>query len=202
MAPPLSGYGQATYVLTHSLIQRPMAVTCGHNIAGFDTDYVEAANDLHQAFGSTIMAGMDSDVTLQYVDLLIGTTDDDPTGSVRSDNAPIPGGTAYSAPPANVAVLVTKNTATLGRRGRGRMFLPFYVAESAVDESGTIDSNVMDDFQGNFDAWLALLQAADPTLNPVLNSTNGPGTLQRVARQITGFRVENKVATQRRRLRR
>lgn len=108
----------------------------------------------------------------------------------------VPGTTALSTVPPNVAFLMRKNTARGGRRGRGRCFLPpIWISEANVGVEGIISSasltpvNVL---------WSAVLTAlATASIPAVLLHDDGS-----TPDVITSWFIDSVVATQRRRLRR
>lgn len=206
MADVLIGNGQATYNLTHEATLRPMAVTLGHDISAVSAPAQDLVDALFDRFASTVMLTIDSAITLQSVDLYVGNYPDE-SGSISSTNAPVQGDAEWASPVLNTAVLVTKVTPVLGRRGKGRMYLPGAVPEGQVGENGIIDANVLGDLQDYLNQWFTLLAEGDgggdlvgPT-PPLVNGT-GPGTSGPAAYDVTAFRAQNIVATQRRRLRR
>jgi len=111
--------------------------------------------------------------------------------------------TALLRCPPQVAVLVKKNTAVGGRRGRGRLYWPS-IDEGTVGANGVINTSTVNAYQssmnGFFNAWgqtgalnsvgMVVLHAASP-LSPTPPPT-----------PITGLAVQALVATQRRRVRR
>lgn len=108
------------------------------------------------------------------------------------------GSYAQPALPPNVSVLVRKFTAVGGRKGRGRMFFPAFV-EGQVTEGGVIAPAEMTPLQTRFAAFRTGMRTAG--IPPFLLHS-GTGGFADLPNEITGFTVENKVATQRRRLRR
>lgn len=206
MADVLIGNGQATYNLTHESTLRPMAITMGHDLAAADVPPVQLANKLFSRFAETVMLSIDSAITLTSVDLYIGAYPN-PSGSVSSNAAPVQGDAEWQSPVLNTAVLVNKTTAALGRRGKGRFYLPGAVPEGSVAENGVVDANLLGDLQLYLDQWYNRLMEGEgpgdetgPT-PPIVNGQAqvGPGP---TAYDVTGFRAQNLVATQRRRLRR
>lgn len=119
-------------------------------------------------------------------------------GDLRIDGsrAPTPYTGAPTALPPNCALLVRKITASGGRRGRGRFYLPG-VIEAYADGAGLIDSGTIAILQTNAGTMLSnLLLDADIAQVVLLHST-APFT----PTVITNFVVQNRLATQRRRLR-
>lgn len=119
------------------------------------------------------------------------------TGPVLFEvGTPLAGSGAGTTLPNNCAVLIRKQSAVGGRRGRGRNYLPSaYLPESTVNQVGTIDpaqvSNITTWF-GTF--WDGL---EDAFLYPSLFHSDVA-----VHTPLLGFTVQPKIATQRTRLRR
>lgn len=103
------------------------------------------------------------------------------------------------AMPQNVAFLVSKKTASAGRRFRGRMFLPpFLIGEDSVSTIGKLAPAQVTALQDRIDAWLMdpptypkVLLHDDASLSPLPPPT-----------PITQLVLSDTVATTRRRLRR
>jgi hypothetical protein len=107
------------------------------------------------------------------------------------------GGAGGASVPANVAALIHKRTARGGRRGRGRMYLPWWIQESDVDERGAISSTTIGFMNTALATWLADL-AADGCPMVVLHD---PGRTPAGAPDVvTSLTVDPIVGTQRRRL--
>lgn len=205
MADVLIGYSQATYNLTHQALTRPMAITLGHSLLEWTGTNVQAADALFNSFEARIMPALDNELTLQNVDLFIGNGAS-PSGSVSSTLPPATGGVSWAGPVLNTAVIVRKETGALGRRGKGRFFLPGAISEGAVTESGVVDQNLLDDINAALLDWWEQLTSGPMlggygNLPPVVNglSNFGPGTP--LAYDVLAFTATNKVGTQRRRIR-
>lgn len=104
------------------------------------------------------------------------------------------GTVAGGSPPPQVALLIQKITGRAGRVNRGRMYIPA-PSEANVDETGRYTSAQTAAFQADADAFLSQLDTAgypmallhtDPAISPT---------------DVVSLRVDNLVATQRRRLR-
>lgn len=106
-------------------------------------------------------------------------------------------GTATGQPiPINGAFLIQKRTGVAGREHRGRMYLPpFSFDEAAIDAAGNIASTQYNALQTRINNWYVTLSTAE--LTPVLlhSSTSVVPT------PITQLPVQQKLATQRRRMR-
>lgn len=113
---------------------------------------------------------------------LIGTDTD--AGTSSSDRVP-----------SNVAVLVTKSTTRGGRKGKGRLFLPWRAQEDEVDELGIIGNTYLAGIQSECDDWLANLSINDRPMQ-LLHSSGTFGD----PNEVVALTVNRMVGTQRRRL--
>lgn len=205
MATVLEGYGQATYNLTHESVSRTMAVTLGHDLQAWTGTNVQAADALFNSFEARMLPALDSQITLQSVDLFIGNGTE-ASGSVSSTLVPASGTAEWASPVLNTAVIVRKETPSLGRRGKGRMFLPGAVPENQVSEGGIIDANVLADLQNYLLEWWEQLTEGPMfggygVLPPVVNGLSNFGQGTPLAYDVLAFTATNKVGTQRRRIR-
>lgn len=202
MALPQTGRGQATINLTHSEVTRPMAITLGVDMEQFTGSDVEAANRIFQSFADNLCPALDNQMTLTGVDLYIGAGLQ-PSGSVTSDLSPVVCGAPFVGPVLNTAVIVTKVTASLGRRGKGRFFLPGAIPEGKVSEGGIVDADILGTLQTSLDAFLNDIQdplAPDGGMNVGVNGIGGGGD-GLLFYEVSRLRAEPKVGTQRRRIR-
>jgi hypothetical protein len=110
------------------------------------------------------------------------------------------GTNAGQGPPNNVTLLVRKQSALAGRTNRGRSYLPPYgLQESEVDRAGFLTGAFLTTFQATLDAFLLEVQTdgADLTINhaqPLVGPIPAPTV-------VTSLIIDQRVATQRRRLR-
>jgi len=193
--PTAVGYASCSYELRQTGLTRPAYVTFGVDPSGGDALAVADA-----VFGAWSAAGsfrsiMDSTVTLTATRASLGT---DGSGDLVGVNTTTSVGTASGAMvPPNVAVLIHKVTARGGRRGRGRMYIPWCTTAASVDETGVITPAVVSTITAAMLAWrLALSSAAVP-----LVLLHAPGqTALPPPDPVTGLTVDRIVATQRRRL--
>lgn len=98
--------------------------------------------------------------------------------------------------PPNVAVLLRKVTGLGGRKNRGRMYWPS-VAESTIDDTGTLLGSTITAFNDIWETWKDLWETTEGLGQQVIlhQSETAPTP-------ITGYACQNLAATQRRRLRR
>jgi len=132
------GFGNAAFVFSSTSGTPPIVTTLGVDISAYGGDFVQAANDLMDVWSVNLGAQVWSDLTLDRVNLAVGQ--DGPGGSVDSTQAPIPMTRSGTYPPVATAAIARKVTNDIGRRGRGRMFLPSTLSESEVDPDGSIVS--------------------------------------------------------------
>lgn len=150
---------------------------------------------IHDAFGSEIMDSLSDTVSLVQTLLKRGPDEDGPTAT--ADNV-WPGLQAGTGVPANTSILITKNTASGGHRGKGRNYIPG-LPEAQVDSAGTLIGATQANIQAQVDAWLVELAAAGLGYGVYLEH-HGDGAPNPTL--VTAMNVEELVATQRRRLRR
>lgn len=169
------GFGSASIVMTATVGTPIFVTTIGVDLDAFGGDFVLAANRVMASYATTIGAVTDSSITVDRVTLAVG--DDGPGGSVDSDLTPVPGGRSGTMAPASMAAIVRKSTDSLGRRGRGRMFLPGVLTQIEVGEDGQIIPARISTLQTAVTAFEAALnQTTDPatTLPPVLLHSSAP----------------------------
>lgn len=106
----------------------------------------------------------------------------------------VPGTQGGDAISPQVALLVSKTSGLAGRSNRGRMYIPGQ-SESNVDGAGTVLSTFRTTAQGAMDTFLGDLDTLE---TPMVILHNDPADTPTV---VTALTVQNKVATQRRRLR-
>ena len=122
----------------------------------------------------------------------------DDTGPLTGESrVPVTGSNTGGSLPLNCAILIQKQTASGGRRGRGRMFLPpFWPLETDVNDAGGITPALVTSIGASWDFVRTGMVTA--SLPPRLFHATSPFT----PTIITGFTVSTLIATQRRRLRR
>lgn len=102
-----------------------------------------------------------------------------------------------AAVPPNTSVLVSKQTAVGGRRGRGRMFLPG-IREDRVDVTGLLDPTNVGNINNALDSFMSDMTTAGYPL--MLEHGDDPSPL--APTELVAMECQSTVATQRRRLRR
>jgi len=108
-------------------------------------------------------------------------------------------GTGTASPlPTNTAFLVRKTSVLLGRKHKGRFYVPpFVLPEANVDSNGMMTAADTAGVQTRFTAFYdGLVAAPAPVIQPyILHDDNSTPTL------VTSFQLQRQVATQRRRMR-
>jgi hypothetical protein len=130
------GFGLAQYVFSSTVGTPPFVSTLGLDISAYGGDFVNAADHAMFAWEQSILPIMDTDVTLERVTLSVGQ--DGPGGSVDSTRPAIAGSRSGDLSAFAMAAVVRKVTNEIGRRGRGRIFLPAVLSDAEVDQSGSI----------------------------------------------------------------
>lgn len=148
----------------------------------------DAANALFDIYASTILPFTWSTHTLVRCSVTVGSTG--PTGSVDSTRAPVNGQrTTGQQPPVAMAAILQKTTATYGRSGRGRMYLPGVLTEAGVNQAGNIEGGDLTDLQGAVqDFFDALIDIEEPR-PPFLFSSIPPGEPKLITGMSLGTRV-------------
>lgn len=191
------GFLLASYELRLTSFNRSAFITMGHENDSGVTDPVTLASNLLDAMagGSSFQARLDSNVVMASCTVRVGQDGGEPL--VGQDTGTLAGSLTATTLPPNCAVLVHKRTARGGRRGRGRLFIPWYADEGGVNEDGTLTSTILNPMQTALNGWRTALVAA--SLPPVLLHDTGlttPGAPD----LITSFTVDPVISTQRRRL--
>lgn len=201
LIPP--GFAQLSIPMRHTGLSRAAVVTFGIEYSEADTPYANILDWVLQQWGETLGATVDSEVTQGPIEGRFGVTGGEPIGIVGTDTF-----TSISVdarPPAQVALLIKKSTNRGGRRGRGRMFLPWAVNETSVSELGVVEAGTLSDFQDAADAFLLAIGTAsgEDGPNPMFLlhvQSDEQSTTPGVPNVVSALEVQALVATQRRRL--
>lgn len=194
MATP-SGYADCSIQISRADMTRPAYVTFGVSTGLADPIAVAALIQGTIPGAGGFVPFIDVQCSVTEVRVSLGTASGEDV--VGTDSTITAGTKALTAMPPNVAALVHKTTARGGRRGRGRMFIPWALGSSDVNENGTLVPASRTTLQTAVNAWTTKLQVAGVgmvILHAAGKST--PGT----PNVVTGFTVDNIVSTQRRRL--
>ena len=194
--PTPPGFAECSYALTQTGLVRPAYITFGVDPTSTDPATIAGALATAWASAGSLNSIMDNSVTMTAVRVSLGTDGSGDLVYVLSATVTGGGGTIGSLPP-NCAVLFHKATARGGRRGRGRMYLPWSIADSSVDDVGVINSTNVTAHTAAASAWQAALSAGG---NPLV-LLHAPGkTATPPPDPVTSMTADRLIATQRRRI--
>lgn len=189
------GFAEAIVPITNAASPHVASVTFGIDLSAVTAGAATAANLVMGAWNTGISALMDSETVAGPTTLVVGQDGGPPLTVIGTDT--FNGLESTASLPANCAVLCKKTSATGGRRGRGRFFLPWAVGEAFVDEGGIISSARVTAINAGLDTFLTSLASTDVPMvllhSPGI-STAGPPSV------VTGLTADRLIGTQRRRL--
>jgi hypothetical protein len=187
-----AGYAQVTHLFTGDAVPTGAAITYGVENTGA-ADAADIAVAAHLALANNFEAHWPDSLTLDRTLVKRGPN---ATGQSAEHIEPIVGDNDVEAAPPNTAYLVSKRTALGGRQGRGRMYLPG-CDDNTVTTGGLLSPAQMTQTQGDLDAWFA-----EPGMFgffPMVLLHSSAGLAPTTVLELT---LQQKVATQRQRLRR
>lgn len=196
------GYAQCSIEITNSGDPQPWYVTHGIDVTGVGGDYIVAGENVAGAFGEAWGTFLRPSSRVTGVYLTIGSDGGNYTLYVTPSVAIVGTSTAEKLPQ-NCAYLVQKITTRPGRAGKGRCFLPGIAPETSVDDVGVLTSGAITSAQASCDEWLEGLDggySAVSTPMVLLHNAGIPGGS--TPTPVTALRIDSRIATQRRRLRR
>jgi hypothetical protein len=194
--PTPPGFASVSYQLTQTGLTRNAYLTFGVDPTA--TDPAAVAVSVQAAYNDpgSLNSVMDSTVSLTATRVSLGT--DGSADLVYVLSASIAGGGgSLASPPPNCAVLVKKSTDLGGRRGRGRMYIPWCLLGTNISEAGVIAAGSITTIQNAVNAWRTALTTRAVPL--VLLHRPGKSAIQPPS-PVTNLAVDNRVATQRRRV--
>jgi hypothetical protein len=195
------GYAHVLVPFQHAQLARAAVITWGIDVDAAGGDYVQVANDMVEAAMAPWFQHIDNQVTVGPATLRVGQDGGDPL-SVEGSYSEAGDESAAMSPP-NTALLVKKQTGTGGRRGRGRLYMPWTVQEGATNDVGIIDPTSLAARQTSADVMLAELatpvvgQYSTPMV--LLHDSSGAGT-EPAPSVVTALVCDALIANQRRRL--
>lgn len=192
------GYGEAAIHVVGGPGTAPYITTIGVALAGIDPDQYPLAADLvMDAYGDHFQSQTSNDCYIDKVVLSVGLSGGT-SGSVDSTLPPKQGGNSGEMAPLSMAVVARKVSADLGRRGRGRCFIPCTLNRNDVDEGGNLVPGTLTSYVTRWNDFLLQLATNDPGLamSPVLLHNDGGSPTV-----ITGGSISAKVGWIRKRIR-
>lgn len=196
------GYAQCSIEIVNSGDPEPWYVTHGVDVSDAGGDYTAVGENVLEAFFDAWGTYFRTTTRVLSVYLTIGSDGGNYTINVPSPENYVGTSTADKLPQ-NCAMLVQKQTLRPGRAGKGRCFLPGVVAEGSVDDVGVQNSTALTNAQTAANLWLtALANPSGIAVTPMvlLHNQGIPGGS--TPSPVTALRVDPRIATQRRRLRR
>jgi hypothetical protein len=193
--PTPAGYADVSIQLQNVATPRPAYITFGIDPSG--TDPFTIANSIGGTWAAagSMFTLIDTEVTMTGVRVSLGT--DGGEDVIGQTSTTVAGTRSGVSMPCNVAALVHKVTARGGRRGRGRLFIPWVLNSLDVSESGIILTSRLTTMTTALNVWLNGL-ATGPGPMCILH---GPGkTLPGPPNVVTSLVADKLVGTQRRRL--
>jgi hypothetical protein len=196
-----TGYTSCSIQLKHLLLARPAFVTLG-----LDTSAVDMADSgIRDGIGAALRAffspELDESVTVGPVTFRVGPYP--PEAVIYVDPDTVAGAESRQSPPPATALLVNLQTSRGGRRGRGRIFIPWAVDRTDISEGGIVGSTSLTAWQTQLTAGLAALAAADVPL-VVLHTFNEAASespdIGGAPNAVLSATPQSLISTQRRRL--
>lgn len=191
-----AGHAQVNLVFTGTALPNGAEMTFGVDIGTIVGAISDLPQDIADLWGTSNMrALMTNETALTEVRVKVGPNDIGPTYEA---SPAIQGTDAGTAVPPNAAVLITKVTAAGGRAGRGRLYLPA-VDKAEVDDAGNLTGPMVAAVNTNADAFLDGLTALGTPME-VFHGATSP-LFSSGPTNVTALVCQNRIATQRRRLR-
>lgn len=191
------GFADVSLFVTHSTDPRPAAITFGVAADG------KSASDIWTAVkdATNVSAGIKSKLAngAAFSRIKVSLGQEDEIDLVHDMPVSIPGTGAVGSVPPNVALLVHKRTSRGGRRGRGRMFLPWSINEVKVADNGSIDAAEQVLIQACVTTWFTELNTRGVPMFLLHQEGNTPTGLPTA---VNSLAVDPLVSSQRRRLHR
>lgn len=187
------GYAQVNFVFSGFGAPQGAECTFGLGLGETDDNPAEVAEQMATVWSDNFLAVQTNSITFDETRVKFGPNDIGPFASFSVGDV---GGLTPSGIAPQVAILLTKQTASGGRSGRGRLFIPGGT-ESDIDADGSLQGPYLS-------AWQT---AADNFLTDTVTSGYSPELLHGEESPapfpypVTSLVVSGTVATQRRRLR-
>lgn len=142
--------GYADCSMKFTLGTFPRSAYCTFGVKTNYPDPQDTATHIKNAFNVALSWKdmLDNNASLTEIKVTQGVVDGAPLIGLYS--VPVPGGAGHLSCPVNCAVLVTKVTNFGGRTGKGRMYAPWVLEESEVDEAGVITPIGLTQYSGRF----------------------------------------------------
>lgn len=190
------GYGQAVGIANASGDPEPMVCTMGFQVADPATVGQTAMDDFSAAFLTALRARTTSEYSWSRTDFVVGKTIGD---SAFTSTVGAGAGSNTGTPlPQNCAWLIRKRSPLVGRKNRGRMYVPG-IREDTVNGIGVINGPDVSAAQTAWNTFRTTIEGNPSFVGLSILHSFGDATLPT---PISALEVDNVIATQRRRMRR
>lgn len=199
--PTPPGYADVSIQLSSTATNRPAYITFGVDPTATDPVSVATAVSAAAAGAGSLMSKVDSNVTMSQIRVSMGT--DGAEDLVYLHPAATVGANTVTSFPPNSAVLVHKTTGRGGRRGRGRLFIPWMIGTTECNEGGIILTAALTSLQSALTTFRTALASGGVPMY-VFHSASTMGTSHPTAPgppdAVLSLVVDKLISTQRRRL--
>lgn len=199
--PTPPGFADCSIEMVLATSSRPAYITFGVDPTETEPSTVATSVWASALFAGSLVSMMDSSVTFVGVHVALGT--DGAEDLAYEHPVTTVGSAALTSLPANCSLLVHKVTARGGRRGRGRMFIPWVIGEGDCDEGGLITASPLAAMQTKLDTFRIQL-ATNGVPMVLLHKPSLPGTIHPTTagapNPVLALRADKLIGTQRRRL--
>jgi hypothetical protein len=200
--PTPPGFASCSYEIRHSTMSRSAYLTFGVDCTDTDPNLVASKARTTFALATGLGSIIDLNASLVSTRASLGT--DGGEDLVGVDSTVVPCTKGLTSYPPNCAALVHKRTARGGRRGRGRMYIPWTVAIGDASEAGVIIAGTVNSITTACTNWLTAMAASGPGPVVLLHRPSGPlvspPTTPGAPNVVTSMSCDSLIATQRRRL--
>lgn len=186
-----AGFAQVNFIFDGAAVPEGAQVVIGVQNTAAPASAAAIASIAGGYWVADLMGGQATAIALRSVLCKLGPNSTGPSASVPFGNA---GTDTSQALPGNTALLVRKNTAVGGRRGRGRMYIPG-ITEAESPGGGTVLSTFVTGMQTACATFLGHLSSASLPMVLLHSDATAP-TL------VTSLTVESVFGSQRDRMRR
>lgn len=197
-----TGFAQVSIPFAHSTMTRRAFIVYGVKVPVGGVTPEGLATSVLLDFTTAMAPEIDSEVTMGPAEVNIGQ--DGGVALAGAGSNTVVGTNPTASPSPNVAVLLKLRTARGGRRGRGRKYLPWAVAEGELAENGTIIAGQVTQLNTAANSWRTSAATAGRDLVILhSNTVPAPGRVATVPGPpdtVTSIAVDGLIATQRRRL--
>lgn len=153
------GYAQASVEHWLAGYNRPAVTTWGMRVTGVPAaDATYLANHFQGLYIEAFKPRTDANVRIRSTRLVVGQDAGEPLVGV-ADNGDVGASSRESTAPA-LALMVDRNTGLGGRRNRGRVYFPWAVSDTEVNEMGAVGNTSLTAWNTSLTEFLDLLDTS------------------------------------------